>query len=139
MPQSSRHLARRCAVQALYQWHMTGQPKTDIEENFIRNENLKGKHLDYFKRIIVGVQNNIEQLDSVMSPFVNRNPDQVDPIEHAIIRVGCYELFYEADVPTRVIIDEAIDVSKVFSAENGYKFVNGVIDKIAREIRSFEN
>lgn len=138
MAHSSRHLARRSAVQGLYQWHMTGQPKTDIEETFIHNDSLKGKHREYFQQLLGGVQKHIEQLDKVISPHVNRNQDLVDPIEHAIIRVSCYELFYEADVPTNVIIDEAIDIAKVFSSENGYKFVNGVIDKLAKEIRSFE-
>jgi N utilization substance protein B len=138
MARSSRHLARRCAVQALYQWDVTGQPSTDIESSFIKNEQLSGKHRDYFVRIIENIPMRVEQIDSLLSPFLDRDLEKIDPIEHAILRVGSYELLFEADVPSRVIIDEAIDLAKTFSSENGFKFINGVIDKIAKEVRPFE-
>ena len=138
MARSSRHLARRCAVQALYQWDVTGQPSTDIEANFIKNEQLSGKHRDYFVRIIENIPMRVEQIDNLLSPFLDRDLEKIDPIEHAILRVGSYELLFEADVPSRVIIDEAIDLAKTFSSENGFKFINGVIDKIAKEVRPFE-
>ena len=138
MARSSRHLARRCAVQALYQWDVTGQPSTDIEANFIKNEQLSGKHRDYFVRIIENIPMRVEQIDKLLSPFLDRDIEKIDPIEHAILRVGSYELLFEADVPSRVIIDEAIDLAKTFSSENGFKFINGVIDKIAKEVRPFE-
>ena len=138
MARSSRHLARRCAVQALYQWDVTGQPSTDIEANFIKNEQLSGKHRDYFVRIIENIPMRVEQIDKLLSPFLDRDLEKIDPIEHAILRVGSYELLFEADVPSRVIIDEAIDLAKTFSSENGFKFINGVIDKIAKEVRPFE-
>ncbi len=138
MARSSRHLARRCAVQALYQWDITGQPSTDIESNFIKNEKLSGKHREYFIRIIENIPMRVEQIDGLLSPYLDRNLEKIDPIEHAILRVGSYELLFEADVPSKVIIDEAIDLAKIFSSENGFKFINGVIDKIAKEVRPFE-
>jgi len=138
MARSSRHLARRCAVQALYQWEVTGQPSNDIESNFIRNEQLSGKHRDYFIRIIENIPMRVEQIDGLLSPYLKRDLEKIDPIEHAILRVGSYELLFEADVPSKVIIDEAIDLAKTFSSENGFKFINGVIDKIAKEVRPFE-
>jgi N utilization substance protein B len=138
MSRNSRHLARRCAVQALYQWDVTGQPASKIEESFIKNEKLSGIHLEYFSRMIENIPKYVEQLDLLLGPHLDRQLDKIDPIEHAILRVGTYELLYEADVPTNVVIDEAIGVAKVFASEHSYKFVNGVLDKIAREARSFE-
>ena len=124
-----------CAVQALYQWAVTDQCSTQIEENFIPNRNLDGRHLQYFKKIIFEVPKNIERIDSLISPHLSRELESIDLIEHAILRVGAYELIFEKDIPGNVIMDEAIDLAKEFASEHGYKFVNGVLDKIAAEVR----
>ena len=136
MARSGRHLARRCAVQALYQWQMTGQAPSEIEQNFIRNENLTGKHLDYFLSLINIIPSYIEKIDEVISHHLDRDPERVDLIEQAILRLGAYELKYDQDIPTKVVLDEAIDLAKLFCSEHGYKYINGVLDKVARDVRS---
>ncbi|WP_424946627.1 transcription antitermination factor NusB [Candidatus Spongiihabitans sp.] len=135
MVRSGRHLARRCAVQALYQWEVTGQSPSEIESSFIKNENLCGPHLDYFLTLIKNIPLNAEAIDNLITPHLDRNLDKVDLIEHAILRVGTYELKFQPEVPTRVALDEAIDLAKVFASEHSYKYVNGVLDKIARAVR----
>ena len=135
MARSGRHLARRCAVQALYQWQMTGQAKEKIVDSFIENENLEGKHQDYFLSLINIIPNYIDQIDALIAPHLDRDQEKVDLIEQAILRLGTYELRYDKSIPTNVVIDEAIDLAKTFGSEHGYKYVNGVLDKVAREVR----
>lgn len=133
---SGRHLARRCAIQALYQWDVTGQASGEIESSFIKNKNLSGRYLDYFLTLIRNIPVQVEVIDQLISPHLDRKLEDVDLIDHAILRVATYELQFEQDIPTRVILDEAIDLAKVFASEYSYKYVNGVLDKVAREIRS---
>ena len=130
-----RHLARRCAVQALYQWQVTGQKSSEIQDSFIHNDQLTGKHLDYFTTLVTEVPDAIDSLDRQMIPFLDRDADSVDLIEQAILRIGTYELIHQRDIPAKVIIDEAVDLAKTFGSENGYKYVNGVLDKVATEVR----
>ncbi len=132
---NSRHLARRCAVQALYQWQVTGQSPCEIESSFIKNENLADRHLDYFQELIQCVPRHVSEIDRLLSCFLDRELEKVDLIERAIMRVGAYELKYEADTPASVIIDEAIGLARVFASEHGYKYVNGVLDRVAKEVR----
>ena len=134
MARSGRHLARRCAVQALYQWQVTGQSPDEIIKTFISNENLKGKHRDYFLGLINIIPNFITQIDELIAPHLDRAQEKVDVTEQAILRLGTYELRYDPSVPTNVVIDEAIDLAKTFCSEHGYKYVNGVLDKVAGSI-----
>ncbi len=135
MARSGRHLARRCAVQALYQWRVTGQPRAQIEANFIANENLTGAHRAYFSALIRAVPEHIEEVDQLIAPHLDRDPERVDWIEQAILRLGAYELRHARDVPAKVVLDEAVELARLFCAEHGYKYVNGVLDKIARQVR----
>lgn len=135
MARNGRHLARRCAVQALYQWSLTGQSSAQIEHSFIKNGNLSGQHLEYFLALITNIPLNTEEIDNLISPHLDRKLDKVDLIDHAILRVGTYELKFQPEIPTRVVLDEAIDIAKIFAAEHSYKYVNGVLDKVARQVR----
>ena len=114
---------------------MTGQAKEKIIDSFIENENLEGKHQDYFLSLINIIPNYIDQIDSLIAPHLDREQEKVDLIEQAILRLGTYELRYDQSIPTNVVIDEAIDLAKTFGSEHGYKYVNGVLDKVAREVR----
>ncbi len=122
-------------MQALYQWQVTGQSPREIESSFIKNENLADRHLDYFQELIQCVPRHVSEIDRLLSCFLDRELERVDLIEHAIMRVGAYELKYEADTPANVIIDEAIGLARVFASEHGYKYVNGVLDRVAKEVR----
>lgn len=136
MARSGRHLARRCAVQALYQWRLTGQAPSQIEANFIGHEKLSGRHLDYFLALIRSIPKHTGQIDALLAPHLDRDPERVDLIEQAILRLGAYELAWERDIPAKVVLDEAIELAKLFCSEHGYKYVNGALDKVAREVRS---
>ena len=130
-----RKHARDKVLQALYQWQMTGQDKEQIMDSFIENENLEGKHQDYFLSLINIIPNYVEKIDALIAPHLDRDQKKVDLIEQAILRLGTYELRYDKSIPTNVVIDEAIDLAKTFGSEHGYKYVNGVLDKVAREVR----
>ncbi len=136
MAKSGRHLARRCVVQALYQWQVTKQNPEDIEKSFIKNATLSGKHKEYFLSLINIIPQCIETIDAAIKPFLDRDTDKLDLIEQAILRVATYELKYDPDIPTRVVLDEAIDIAKLFGSEHGYKYVNAVLDKVAKEVRN---
>ena len=135
MARSGRHLARRCVVQALYQWQMTGQRPDQIIGTFIGNENLTGRHRDWFLSLVDSIPVYIDDIDALIEPHLDRSRERVDPIEQAILRLGTYELRFDPAVPTNVVIDEAIDLAKTFGSEHGYRYVNGVLDKVARSLR----
>ncbi len=135
MSGSSRYLARSSTVQALYQWDMTGQNCTEIERSFIPNRALKGAHLEYFRKLIGEIPIHCQEIDESLAPHQKGGAEKVDIIEKTILRLGAYELMFEKDVPVNVIIDQAIDLAKTFASENSYKYINGVLDKLARSVR----
>jgi N utilization substance protein B len=133
-----RHAARRVALQALYQWQLTGDSPKDILAQFREERPLKGADLDYFRELTLGVPEAQVQLDAAVEPFLDRPMDRIDPVERAILRLATYELMQSLDVPYRVVINEAVDLAKVFGAEQGHRFVNGVLDKAVRRLREAE-
>jgi N utilization substance protein B len=132
----ARHRARRAALQSLYQWQATGQAASEIVDQFSAEESFAKLDQDYFKRILVGVIDNVGDLDASLTPFLNRPLHQVDPIERAVLRLAAFELAHCPDVPWRVIINESVELARTFGAEQGHRFVNGVLDKLAPSLRS---
>lgn len=132
MASSGRHLARRSAVQALYQWDMTGQNADAILANFIMDKRLKGRYLDYFKKLIEEIPTHSEQIDALIKTYADRPISLLDPLERSVLRVATYEILHQIDVPHKVILNEAIEIAKLFCADKGYKFVNAVLDKIVK-------
>jgi N utilization substance protein B len=135
MASSGRHLARRNAVQALYQWDMTGQAADRIKPDFILDERLKGRHLEYFDKIIKQVPINIEQIDETIAESADRPVNKLDPLVKSVLRVGMYEILFEIDIPHNVVINEAIEIAKLFCSDQGFKYVNGVLDKVVKAQR----
>ena len=135
MSGGSRHLARQAAVQALYQWDLTEQGPEDILKHFIQDHDLDGADEIYFHTLVYEVPLYRQEINDRLLPHVDREMDDVDPVERAILRIGTYELEYKKDVPTKVIINEAVELAKTFGADHSYKFVNGVLDKVAVELR----
>jgi N utilization substance protein B len=133
MATSGRHLARRNAVQALYQWDMTGQDASSINSNFIHDERLKGRYREYFEKMIKDIPQNIEEIDGVIALHADRPVDRLDPLEKAVLRIGTYELLFEIDIPQNVVVNEAIEIAKLFGSDHGYKYVNGVLDKVVKQ------
>ena len=131
----SRHMARRSVVQALYQWELTGQLGSGIEDSFLDDWGLKGVDQEYFKQLVRGVLKYTAELDHILEQCLDRELASVDPIERAVLRLGTYELRFCPEIPVRVVLDEAIELSHVFGAEEGYRFVNGVLDRCQRLCR----
>ncbi|MBE2294818.1 MAG: transcription antitermination factor NusB [Phycisphaerales bacterium] len=133
-----RGWARRCAVQALYQWQLTGQSPSQIETHFLANEDLSKADPSYFRELVHQVPVHVTEIDAALEPLLDRPLIQVDPVECAILRIGGYELLQRPDISYRIVLNEAIELAKVFGAEQGHRFVNGVLDKLARSVRAVE-
>ncbi|MDO5053951.1 transcription antitermination factor NusB [Pasteurella oralis] len=128
---SPRRRARECAVQALYSWYISQNLPAEIELAFVADQDLKGVDVPYFRKLFRQTAENVELVDETMNPYLDRDINELDPIEKAILRLAVYELKFELDVPYKVVINEAIEVAKVFGAEDSHKYVNGVLDKVA--------
>ncbi len=133
-----RSLARQHALQGLYQWQMTGQDIRDIINQFLAEQESSTYEIEYFRELLRGVPTHLGALDEQLGPCLDRSIESVDPVERAILRLGAYELMYRPEIPYRVVINEAIELAKIFGAEEGHKYVNGVLDKLARKLRTVE-
>ncbi len=138
MDPTARRNARYYALQALYQWQISAAPASEIEAEFLAHQITKKTDLDYFKELIHAVTQQFKELDDQITPFLRRPIDELDPIELAVLRLGTYELVKRPDIPYRVIINEALELTKKFGSIEGYKFVNGVLDQVAKKLRATE-
>ena len=135
---AARSRARRRATQAVYAWQMSGNAMTNVIEEFRHEQDMEVADLGYFEDLLRGVEKHCADLDAGLAPFLDREVSQVDPIERAVLRLAAYELRHRPDVPYRVVINEAIEVTKRFGAEHGHTYVNGVLDKAAKQWRGAE-
>ncbi len=135
---ATRRVARSLAMQALYQWHIAGQSLNEIEAQFRVDNDFVGVDGAYFHEILHGVPSQKTELDEAIAPCLDRPLEELDPVELAILRLSTYELRNRIDVPYRVVINEGIELAKVFGATDGHKFVNGVLDKLAPTLRAAE-
>ncbi|MGS0673481.1 transcription antitermination factor NusB [Shewanella sp. 0m-4] len=135
MKPSERRKARRLAVQAIYSWQLSGNNIADVEHEFLTEQVIDGVDIAYFRELLGGVATKKSQLDELITPFLTRPLDEVDPVEKAIVRLATYELTFRKDVPYKVAINEAIELAKAFGAEDGHKFVNGILDKLVARNR----
>lgn len=122
-------------MQALYQWDLTEQAPEAILEHFIRDHDTTEIDEEYFELLVREVPLFHQELEAHIIPMLDRDLDDVDPVERAILRIGAYELEYRSDIPRNVVINESVELAKTFGAELSYKFVNGVLDKVAAELR----
>ncbi|MEX6503463.1 transcription antitermination factor NusB [Pseudomonas sp. 25A3E] len=134
----ARRQARSLAMQALYSWHMAGQALNEIEAQFRVDNDFSAVDGAYFHEILHGVPRQKSEIDGLFEPLLDRPLDEIDPVELAILRLSTYELKNRIDVPYRVVINEGIELAKVFGATDGHKFVNGVLDKLAPRLRADE-
>lgn len=135
---SAKTNARRCAVQALYQWQMTGESLSRIEQNFADEELLKGAQKNYFSEIFHGIPKQLNKIDEALAEFVDRPVEKIDLVERAVLRIGVYELMNRLDTPYKVIINEGVNLAKYFGADGSHKYVNGVLDNVSQKIRETE-
>ncbi len=135
---SMRRKAREYSVQAIYQWQMTGNPLNEIEAQYLTTMNSKKVDTEYFQELFMGVLTDLETIDKILEPALDRDIEEIDPIERAIIRLSAFELKKRIDIPKKVVINEGIELAKTFGATDGHKFVNGVLDKISKKLRLHE-
>lgn len=135
---AARSRARRRALQALYAWQLSGSAIGSVIDQFRHEQDMEVADIEYFEDLVRGVERHCDELDAGLLPFLGREIVQVDPIERAALRLGAYELKFRADVPYRVVINEAIETTKRFGADHGHTYVNGVLDKLAGEWRKAE-
>lgn len=130
--------AREFAVQALYEWVLTGHDVASIEQHFTSEHDMSKTDIPYFQELIHEVVLHHLSLKDLMVDFLSRSFDSIDPVEQAILMLSCYELQYKLDIPYRVVINEGIELAKTFGAEDGHKFINGILDSVANHIRAEE-
>ena len=135
---AARSRSRRRALQALYAWQMSGSAMAGVITQFQHEQDMEVADLEYFEDLLHGVEHNVAALDAALRPHLDREVEQVDPIERAVLRLAAYELKFRPDVPYRVVINEAIEVTKRFGADHGHTYVNGVLDKLAGDLRAIE-
>jgi N utilization substance protein B len=135
---AARSRARRRALQALYAWQLSGSHMNAVIEQFRHEQDMEVADLEYFEDLLHGVEKHVAELDALLRPYLDREVAEVDPIERAALRLAAYELKHRPDVPYRVVINEAIEVTKRFGADHGHSYVNGVLDKLAGQLRSTE-
>ncbi|MDP8162035.1 transcription antitermination factor NusB [Pasteurella skyensis] len=131
MKVSPRRRARECAVQALYSWFISKNSIEEVEVSFMTDQDMKGVDTPYFLKLLRGTVEHITEVDAAFQPYLDRSQDDLDPIECSILRVASYELKFQLDVPYKVVINEAIEVAKVFGSDDSHKYVNGILDKLA--------
>ena len=133
-----RRRARRRALQAIYQWQMTGQDADDILQQFRAVQDMSGVDEEYFENLLRGISSGRESLDGKLQPFLDRPFDQVDLIEQVVLRIGAFEMLHCPELPFRVVVDECVDLAHRFGSEQGHAYINAVLDRAAREWRSDE-
>jgi N utilization substance protein B len=134
----ARSLARRLALQALYQIQINPLPWQDVQVQFAADPEAERVDRDYFRELIAAIAPNREALDLRLSTLSEIPPQELDPIEHAVLWLGLHELQSCPELPYRVALAEAVQLTKQFGATDGHKFVNAVLDRAAKESRPHE-
>ena len=132
--------ARQNTVQALYQWLITNKDLEQVLSEFEDDEyKLAKTDVNYFKTLLKGTITCHKELDARIINLLDRPIDELDTIERAILHIGCYELEYHVDIPWKSIVNESVELAKTFGAEDSYKYINGILDKVAKELRKKSN
>ncbi len=133
-----RHKARIMAMQAIYQWQLMAHEPEEICRQFREREENKGYSVSFFQQLVTGAIAEVTALDTAITPLLGRSIASLDPVERAIVRLGTYELTHCLEVPYRVVINEWVEIAKGYGAEQGHRFVNGVLDKLVPDLRATE-
>lgn len=136
---ATRRKARHFGMQALYQWKMTGASLNAIEAEFRTDNDMTYTDTDYFHELVHQVPAKVAELDEAYTPYLQeRDIEELDAITQSLLRLATYEFMYRIDVPYKVVINEAVSLAKKFGATDSYKFINGVLDKLAAKTRAVE-
>jgi len=135
---SLRTQTRRVALQALYQWQVNRSDVLDIIKQFSEAGRLDAIDVALFQDIVNGVVRQSDTLDALYQPYLDRAVAMIDPVEKNILRMGVQELQDKIEIPYRVVINEAVELAKRFGAEESHKYINGILDKVALDLRTLE-
>ncbi|HTY93978.1 MAG TPA: transcription antitermination factor NusB [Steroidobacteraceae bacterium] len=136
---NARSVARRLAMQALYRWQINAGPWQDLVREFDAAEDMPKADREYFRELVEGVCSASTRLDADIAQWIDRPAAQLDPVEHAVLLLSVFELTSRPDVPFRVVLNEAVKLTRRFGATDGHKFVNAVLDRAARTLRAHEH
>jgi len=136
---ATRSVARKLALQALYRWQLNESPWQDLVQEFCEAEDMANADRGYFRELVEGVWASRQSLDGALAELMDRPVVQLDPVEHAVLLIGLFELTARPEVPYRVAINESVGLAKRFGATDGHKFVNAVLDRAARKLRPNES
>tara|TARA_B100001057_G_scaffold25793_2_gene23703 strand:+ start:299 stop:745 length:447 start_codon:yes stop_codon:yes gene_type:complete len=136
---AQRRKARHFGLQALYQWTLSGASAADIEAEFRIDNDFQHTDGEYFSAVLKGVVGDVDALEALFSPVLDRRLGELDPIERNLLRLGTFELRDRIDVPYKVVISEAVALAKKFGATDSHRYINGVLDKVARDLRIVEH
>ena len=135
---NSRRRARELALQGVYQWRLTGDEDRQIEKQ-IREEKGMGRYdAEFFSKLLRGILAQHADLEAAIAPHLDRAPAELSPVEYSVLLLGAFELLQHPEIPYRVVINEAVELAKTFGGTDGHKFVNGVLDKLAAQVRAVE-
>ncbi len=134
----ARQRARHCAIQALYQAQVNPLPPVELVAQFRADNELEEADAEFFTEGVLAVLRRAPEFDADIAPFADRPPEEMDPVERAILRLAAWELKERLDVPFRVVIDQAVTLARRFGASESHRFVNGVLDRAARRLRAAE-
>ena len=135
---SPRHRARELALQGVYQWRLTGGEGAQIEKQIREEKGLGRYDTEFFGNLLCGVLAQHADLEAAVTPHLDRTLAELSPIEFSVLLLGAYELAQHPEIPYRVVINEAVELAKTFGGTDGHKFVNGVLDKLAAQVRAVE-
>ena len=135
---AQRRKARHFGLQALYQWTISDASLVDIDAEFRVDNDFRHTDGEYFQALLRGVMEDVESLEALFSPLLDRALDDLDPIERNLLRMGTFELKERIDVPYKVVINEAVSLAKKFGATESHRYINGILDKVASELRTVE-
>jgi N utilization substance protein B len=133
-----RRRARRRALQALYQWQMTGQEAGEILRQFRDIQDMRGVDDEHFEKLLLGIADSVDELDAALRPFLDRDAERLEPMERAVLRMGAFELLHCPEQPYRVVLGECVDLADRFGSAQGHAYVNAVLDRAVREWRPGE-
>jgi N utilization substance protein B len=135
---SARRRAREFALQGLYQWLVGGQDAAAIDSHLMETEGFDKADQAHLREVLHGVIDGAEALRAEFAPYIDRPVAELSPVEHAILLIGAYELKNRTEIPYRVVINEAVELAKSFGGTEGFRYVNGVLDKVAQSLRPQE-
>ncbi len=137
-PKKSRRKAREFAVQGLYQWKLSGGNADTILSQLREDKEYPKIDEAHLAVLLQGVTGGATELDAMIAPFLDRPVGELSPVEHAILLLAAYEMQHHPEIPYRVVINEAVELAKTYGGTDGHKFVNGVLDKLAAQVRAVE-